>query len=62
MDQAILDQQVADITGEPIDVIRRRGFTLDRAESPDPFTPIDWDLADRLRNTSLLPDRQQRAA
>jgi hypothetical protein len=62
MDQAILDQQVADITGETIDVIRRRGFTLDRVESSDPFIPIDWDLADRLRNTSLLPDRQQRAA
>ena len=59
MKQSEINRLVALSTGEAIAEIDRRGFSLADASAPDSdFPGIDWDLADRLRNTSLLPDRQ----
>lgn len=63
MTQASLNRSVARATGESLNTIRRRGFSIaDPAAvtfDPEPYTPptvVDWDDrdADRL---AILPNR-----
>jgi hypothetical protein len=65
MTQNQLNQLIADTTGEDIDDIRQRGFSLaDPLEvnfDPEPcdLPPqvVDWDEADLQHNVAVVPQR-----
>jgi len=60
MKQADLNRQVAQQLGETIGEIERRGFSVAHwIPTGTCIAPIDWDLEDARRCTTLLPDRQR---
>lgn len=67
MTQTCLDRCVARATGETLDTIRRRGFSLadpdtvsfDPEPCPSPQV-VDWDELDAKRRTALFPSRHIR--
>ena len=59
MKQRDLNRAVAEVTGEAVDTIARRGFSLldpEVHERDDP-APLDWDELQQQR-VALFPDRQ----
>ena len=64
MTQKELERNVSDQTGESIETIQRLGFSLLSKTIPiegrqEPLV-IDWDLEDRIRNSSHLSHRNIR--
>ena len=57
MTQRQFEREVASATGESINTIRRRGFSLIEPEYPKPLI-VDWDEVDSQR-TGVLPARDQ---
>ena len=62
MTQRQFEREVASATGESIDTIRHRGFSLVEPEYPKPLV-VDWDEVEALR-LGVFPGRvaAQRAA
>ncbi len=53
MTQRQFEREVASATGESVDTIRRRGFSLFELEYPEPLV-VDWDELDAQR-LSVFP-------
>jgi hypothetical protein len=61
MTQTELDRQVAELTGERVDTIRQRGFSLVEVPDDQPPRIVDWDALDAQR-IGFLPPRPRLAA
>ena len=60
MTQAEINRAVAKATGETTSTIAQRGFSIAHwIPSDTGIPPIDWDLQEAQRRTSLFPDRQR---
>ena len=60
MTQAELEREVAEATGETLDTIRRRGFSLLDIYDRPPRV-VNWDALDE-RRVSYLPQRRRAKA
>lgn len=56
MTQAQLDRELADVTGESVDEIRRRGFSL--IEMPERPQIVDWDQVQQREPLRYRPRRR----
>ena len=61
MTQAELEREVAEVTGETRDEVRRRGFSLVVVPTRKPRT-VNWDAVQRRRHISASIPLRRRAA
>ncbi len=54
MHQREIDQAVANVTLEPLEVVRRHGFQLEQKGLADTDPSIDWDQLQLERNVQLV--------
>ena len=59
MTHADFEQEVCDATGEELDVIRNRGFSLVVMPTRGPLT-VDWDSVQQLEPMRYLPRRRRK--
>ena len=59
MTQRQLERELADATGESLDTIRHRGFSLVEAPDLEPLT-IDWDEIYPIDRVRYVPRRVKR--
>ena len=59
MTQADFEQEVCQATGEELDVIRNRGFSLIVMPDRAPLT-VDWDKAQQIEPMRYLPRRRHK--
>ena len=54
MHQREIDQAVANVTLEPLEVVRRHGFQLEQKDPADTDPSINWDQLQLERNVQLV--------
>jgi len=59
MTHADFEQEVCHATGEELDVVRERGFSLVVMPARGPLT-VDWDAAQQLEPMRYLPRRRRK--